>query len=760
MTYVILLPTNVSSTNTLQTLLTCVLIFKNKNLILYMKKIALFIALLTLPMLMFGQKISLENIWQKGTFSPVYVSGFNFMNDGVHYAKHERGRSGHNVTQYDLRDGQQTGIIFNGEELKKADATTRGAFSAYNFSSDENQLLLATATEAIYRHSTRSNYYIYNRKDNALMPLSDGGKQRLAAFNPQGNKVAFVRENNLFYKDLESGKEVQITQDGAVNKIINGAADWVYEEEFGQDRAFYWSPDGNKIAFLRFDESEVKEFTMTLYNNGLYPDYSTFKYPKAGEKNATVTVHIYDVEANKTTKVKTGSEADIYFPRIKWTQDPSQLCVFRMNRHQNKLELLLAEATTGDTKTLLTEENKWYVDIHDNLTFLKNGTQFIWTSEKSGYNHIYLYDMSGKMEQQLTSGDTEVTNFYGVDEKNAKIYYQATTNPLERHIFCVGLNGKKPKQLTKENGTHSAQFSSTYEYFVNTHSAMGVPNTYTVKNEKGKNLRMIEDNKKLKNNIEKYNFNESEFFTFKTSDGVELNGYMIKPADFDPSKKYPVFMYVYGGPGSQTVKDAWGGSNYAWFQMLSQKNYIVVSVDNRGTGGRGEEFKKMTYQQLGKYETIDQIEAAKWLGSQSYVDADRIGIFGWSYGGYMSSLCLFKGNDVFKAAIAVAPVTNWKWYDTIYTERYMRTPKENKSGYEDNSPINFADRLKGSYLLVHGNADDNVHFQNSAEMAAALIKANKQFDTYFYPNRNHGIYGDNARIHLYTKMTNFILENL
>ena len=709
------------------------------------------------------QQVTLEDIWEKGTFSPQYVSGFNFLNDGKHYTKQEYNsiKSVHQINKYDLTTGEKVATIFDGEELKEHNGELKGTFSGYKFSANEDQILLATASKRIYRHSSVANYYIYNIKSKEIKSLSDDGKQRLASFNPAGDKVAFVRENNIFIKDLKSKTESQITSDGAFNDIINGACDWVYEEEFGDDNAFTWSPDGEKIAFLRFDESRVKEFSMTKYTGGMYPEEFNFKYPKVGEDNAIVTVHIYTLGDKKTTKVETGTETDIYFPRIKWTNNPNQLVVFRMNRHQNHLELLLADAKTGSTKLLLEEKSKYYVDIHDNLTFLKNGTQFIWTSEKSGFNHIYLHDMGDKETRVLTQGEFDVTNFYGLDEERNMIFYQAAaTNPMERHLYCMDLKKGKTRQLTKGNGQHSAQFSKTFDYFVNNHSSANVPYEFTVKDHKGKVLRTIENNSDLVKKLDKYDISEVEFLTIPTKD-AQLNAWMIKPANFDKSKKYPVLMYVYGGPGSQTVNDRWMGQNYLWYQHLASKGYIVVSVDNRGTGARGEEFKKMTYLELGKYETIDQIEAAKYLGTQSYIDKDRIGIFGWSYGGYMSSLCLFKGNDYFKTAIAVAPVTNWKWYDSIYTERYMRTRKENEKGYEQNSPINFVDLYKkGNYLLVHGIADDNVHFQHTAEMTNALIKSKKQFDTYFYPNRNHGIYGDNARIHLYTKMTNFLLQNL
>jgi dipeptidyl-peptidase-4 len=727
-----------------------------------MKKIGLLIVavLIILPTLTAQNKqITLEDIWTNYAFYPRSVPGFNFLNDGKHYTRQVRSTKGAAIVKYDITNGKAIDTLFFASEMQNADAKAPENFDSYEFSADESMLLLATNSEAIYRHSKRANFYIWDLKSKDLKAVSTTGKQRLATLNSTNDKVAYVQKNNLYYKDLASGKVIQITKDGAENKIINGATDWVNEEEFGLDRGFYWSPNGEHIAFLRFDEDEVKEFTMSYYNNDMYPELYTFKYPKTGEKNAITSAHIYSLKVDKVVKVK--SEKAEYIPRLKWTQNPSQLCVFTMNRLQNNLDLLLADATTGETKLLMNEKNEYYVDIHDNLKFLKDGKHFIWTSEQSGFNHIYLYNMDGTMKKQLTSGDYDVTNMYGVNEDKETVFFQAAKNsPLQREIYCVSLDGGKAKKISKAEGTNSARFSSTLDYFIHTFSKIGEPSIYVVRNAKGKEVRTLEDNEKFKKRLAKYDLGEVKFFDFENSRKMDLNGFMITPPNFDKSKKYPVFMYVYGGPGSQTVKDSWGGMNYIWFQMLAQKGYIVVSVDNTGTGARGEKFKKMTYQELGKYETQDQIEAAQYLAGLDYVDDKRIGIFGWSYGGYMSSLCLFKGNDVFKAAIAVAPVTNWKWYDSIYTERYMRTPQENKKGYENNSPINFTNRLKGSYLLVHGITDDNVHFQNTAEMARSLIKENKQFDTYFYPNRNHGIYGDNARIHLYTKMTNFVLENL
>lgn len=717
----------------------------------------LLIGFIILPLsLVFSQRqITIDDIWTNGTFRTKGVPGFRFMNDGRHYTT----LKDNYILKYDLTSGNLTDTLLDVNLLNLPGDVKR--IDDYTFSDDESQLLLTEGSEAIYRHSTKEWTYIYNTTSHALNALNEAGKQMHATFSPDGKKVGFVMDNDVYFKDLASGKTTRVTMDGKWNQIINGSCDWVYEEEFSFTKAFAWSPDNRYIAYYRFDESAVKEFSMTNYTGELYPENVTFKYPKVGMENSKVSIHIFDTKTKKKVDVDRTSDPDGYIPRIKWTNDPSKLCVFWMNRHQNHLELLLTNSASGKTTKLLQEENKYYIDIHDNLTFLPDDQGFIWTSEQDGFNHIYQYDMRGALRKQITAGNWEVTSFYGVDEKNKKIYYQAASvSPMEREVFSIGLDGENKKHLPAEKGMNTAQFSTTFDLFVMNHSTINAAPTYTVYDRNGKVVRVLENNEGVKKQQAEAGAQPVEFFNFTTSEGVDLNGYMIKPSNFDPAKKYPVFMTLYGGPGSQEVLDGWMGADYWWYQSLAQQGYIIACVDNRGTGGRGEEFKKMTYLQLGHYETIDQIEAAKYLGRLPYADSSRIGIFGWSYGGYMSSLCLLKGNDVFNSAIAVAPVTNWKWYDSIYTERYMRDTKENSKGYEDNSPINFVDRLTGNYLLVHGNSDDNVHFQNSAEMSAALIKANKQYDTYYYPNRNHGIYGDNARRHLYVKMTDFLNKNL
>lgn len=714
-----------------------------------------FVLLLFFTTTLTAQKpFTVEDIFSNNTFNAKGIPGFNFQNDGNHYTR----RNGTLIEQYDLRTGDKTATLLDVASLTSADTSWKKSIDGYAFNSDESKILLQTNTRQIYRHSSESHFFVLDRATQSLTRLHTGSKQRYANISPDGKKVAYVADNNLWYKDLETGINTQVTTDGKTNEIINGASDWVYEEEFKLVRAFEWSPDGAKIAFLRFDEREVPEMTMEMHRGGAYPELVTFKYPKVGEKNATVSAFIYDLPSKRTIPVNTETEADSYMPRLAWTPN-GKLCLTWLNRHQNNLKLLLADPATGTCKTLLEEKNKYYLDLHD-VHFLADGSGFVWQSEKSGFNHLYVYDMNGREKTALTKGKWDMTALYGVDEKNGMAYYQsAAQNPMQREIFSVKLNGKSKKKLSGAPGFHSAQFSKTFDYFVKTSTTINTPARYSVHDRKGDEVRMLEDNSRLLELQRELGVASAQFFDFKTSEGVSLNGWMIKPTapEFE-NQKLPVLMFVYGGPGSQQVTDQWKGANYWWFQMLAQKGYVVACVDNRGTGARGEEFKKMTYQQLGHYETLDQIEAAKYMGTLSFVDPARVGIFGWSYGGYMSSLCMLKGGEVFKTGVAVAPVTNWKWYDSVYTERYMRTNEENPDGYENNTPTNFADQLTGNYLLIHGIADDNVHFQHTAEMANQLIAANKQFDTMIYPNQNHGI--GSSKLHLYTLMTRFLDEKL
>ncbi|MCF8369624.1 MAG: S9 family peptidase [Bacteroidales bacterium] len=703
-----------------------------------------------------SKSISLDDIFKKGTFNMARVKTMKSMNDGETFCL----LNGDSLNLYAYKTGKYISTIVEAQQLIPEEDSLPISMSNYSFSSDEKRILFATNTEMIYRRSSKSKYYIFNIETNKLVPLSENGKQQLADFSPDGYQIAFVRGNNIFIKDLNANTETQITFNGELNKIINGAPDWVYEEEFGFSKGFYWSPDSKKIAFYRFDESYVKEFNMMIWGK-LYPELSSFKYPKAGEDNSLVSIHVYNLEDGKTIKMDIGDEPDIYIPRIKWTKDPDILSIQWMNRLQNELKILLTNFLSGESQTIYHEKNKYYIDISDNLTFLSDKEHFIFSNEENGFHHLYLYDMLGNLENQITSGNFDVQEFIGIDEEKNLVYYTSSeSSPLNRELYTTNTDGSGKKLLSEKLGNNSVQFSKNYKYYLNSFSNSNTPPHTALYSQKGKQLRVIENNDKLKQITVDYNFQKREFFTFTTNENIELNAWMIKPPGFDPTKKYPVLMYVYGGPGSQTVRNSWG-RNDAWYQMLAQKGLIIVSVDNRGTGARGEEFKKMTYMQLGKYETIDQIEAAKYLGSLDYVDKDRIGIWGWSYGGYMSASCLFKGAEFFSMAIAVAPVTNWRYYDNIYTERFMRKPIENPEGYDENSPINHVDKLAGKLLLIHGTADDNVHYQNSIDLISALVGANKQFDMQFYPNSNHGIYtGKNTRYHLYSKMTDFIEENL
>ncbi len=703
------------------------------------------------------QMITLADIWTNRTFSGETVRGLKSMNDGLHYTVLERSENGNILSKYRYKDGKKVETIlesasldFQGKKLQIDD---------YEFSADEKKILIATEIESIYRRSSNAFFYVVELESMKVLDLSSKSKQMYADFSPSGEKVAYVQDNNLFYKDFGTGEEVQITDDGENNKIINGASDWVYEEELELSQAFQWSPDGNKIAFYRFNETAVKQWNMKIYDS-LYPTDYRFKYPKAGEENSAVAIKIYNIVNKQILSANLTTEYE-YLTSIKWTKDANQLAVMSSNRHQNELKINLVDANNGDGKVIYTEESDTYIEMPFDVHFLEDDKSFIILSEKDGFRHLYMYALDGQLKKQLTKGNWPVTEFYGVDFKNAKVYFQsAETSPMDRNVYSINLKGEKKKRISKREGTNRGVFSKSFSYFINYNTTANSPSYITLNLSSGKEVRVLKDNEELKEKLKGFQLSEKEFFSFKTTEGIELNAWMIKPVDFDKSKEYPVFLTIYGGPGSQTVTNSWGGSNFFWHQMLAQKGYIVVSVDNRGTGGRGVEFKKCTYKQLGKYETIDQIEAAKYFSSLPYVDAKRIGVQGWSYGGYMSSLCILKGAEHFKTAIAVAPVTNWRFYDSIYTERYMQTPQENESGYDDNSPINHVDKLKGNYLLVHGMADDNVHLQNTTEMISALVDANKQFDLFMYPDKNHGIYGGNTRYHLYTMMTNFIESNL
>jgi dipeptidyl-peptidase-4 len=707
---------------------------------------------------LFGQqKITVEDIYS-GAFRAKGMDELQSMKNTNQYT----------VLNYDAASRTMQIDLFDFATLKKVTTlidtknhtVLADGIDSYTFSPDEKLILIANNTNQIFRHSFTADYYLYDTTTKKVSKVFDFQVQE-PTFSPDGKKIAFAKENNLYVFDIASKQITAITSDGKKNSVINGITDWVYEEEFAFVRAFDWSKDSKKVAYIRFDESQVPEFSMSMFKKDLYPTVETFKYPKAGEKNSEVSLHIYDVASKGTQKVNLSQYTDFYIARMQWTNENNVLSAQVLNRHQDNLDLLFIDGNSGAAKVVLNEKDKAYIDVTDNLTFLKDNS-FIWTSEKDGFNHIYLYDKTGKLKNQVTKGNWEVTNYYGFDEKTNTVFYQSVENgSINRDIYSINLNGKNKVRLSKSTGTNAATFSPNFQYFITTFSSATQPTTYTLNEaKKGAQVQVIENNAALASKLKGYNLPSKEFFVLKTAKGNELNAWILKPKDFDPNKKYPVFMYQYSGPGSQQVNNDWNSNDDYWFQMLAQQGYIVACVDGRGTGFKGAAFKKVTQKELGKYEVEDQIDAAIVIGNYPYVDKNRIGIWGWSYGGFMASNCLLKGADVFKMAIAVAPVTNWRFYDSIYTERYMQTPQENASGYDENSPINHVNKLKGKFLLIHGSGDDNVHVQNSMQMIEALIQANKQFDSQIYPDKNHGIYGGKTRIQLFNKMTNFIKENL
>lgn len=726
--------------------------------IILMNSSKITVILLFLVATVFGQqKITVENIYG-GAFRAKGMDELQSLKNTDQYTVLNVDQASRSM-QIDLYDFATLKKVSNLIDTKNHKELAEG-IDSYTFDASEKKILIACNSNKIFRHSFTADYYLYDITSKTLTKLFDFQIQE-PTFSPDGTKIAYAKENNLYVYDVASKKSTAVTTDGKKNAIINGITDWVYEEEFAFVRAFDWSKDSKKLAYIRFDESAVPEFSMSMFHKDLYPTIETFKYPKAGEKNSEVSLHIYDAASNATKKVDLGKYKDFYIARLQWTNDNNILSAQVLNRHQDNLDLLFVDGATATAKVVLNEKDKAYVDVTDNLTFLKDNS-FIWTSEKDGFNHIYVYDKTGKLKNQVTKGNWEVVSYYGFDEKNKTIFYQSTENgSINRDIYRIGLDGKSKVRLTSKVGTSAATFSPNFQYFINTFSSNLQPTTYTLNESKtGKEIQVIENNQALADKLKAYNLPAKEFFVLKTAKGNELNAWILKPKDFDPSKKYPVFMYQYSGPGSQQVNNDWNNTDDYWFLSLTQQGYIVACVDGRGTGFKGADFKKVTQKELGKFEVEDQIDAAKVIGAYPYVDASRIGIFGWSYGGFMASNCIFQGNDVFKMAIAVAPVTNWRFYDSVYTERYMQTPQENASGYDQNSPINHVSKLKGKFLLIHGSGDDNVHVQNSMQMMEALIQANKQFDSQIYPDKNHGIYGGATRIQLYNKMTNFIKENL
>ena len=699
------------------------------------------------------KNVTVEEIYQ-GKFRTEGLDALRSMKNGKEYTvlNRFRGRGINRIDKYDYQTLEQTATLFS-----SADFDELNGFSSYEFSDDESKILLATEVSPIFRHSFLAIYYVYDIASKKLIKISDEKIQE-PRFSPNNNEIAFAKDNNLHLFSIETNQTKQITQDGQKNKIINGITDWVYEEEFAFVRAYEWNSDGTKIGFLRFDETNVPEFSMDVYGSALYQTQEVFKYPKAGEENAKVSLHIYDAKTSGIAKIDLGNA--YYIPRIKWMNNPNHLSVQTINRHQNHLTLHEVDASNNTARVLLEEKDTAYIDITDNLTFLADDS-FIWSSEQDGFNHIYMYSADGPLMNQITKGDWEVTNYYGYDQNEDRIYYQSTENgSINRGIYSVDSSGGDKRKLAVQAGTNRADFSADFTYFINTFSNTTTPPVYTLhKALKGTKVKNIKDNTGLLGQLSQYNIAAKEFSTISVN-GNDLNMYMMKPNDFDASKKYPLLMYQYSGPGSQNVSNKWNAANDYWHQMLVSQGYIVACVDGRGTGFKGREFKKVTYLNLVKYETEDQIQAARQLSELPYIDENRTGIWGWSYGGHMATNCLLKGNDVFETAIAVAPVTSWRFYDTIYTERFMRTPAENPGGYDDNSPFNYPQLLKGNYLLVHGSGDDNVHVQHSMRMIEALIQADKQFEWAIYPDKNHGIYGGNTRIHLFNKMTNFIKNKL
>ena len=695
------------------------------------------------------QSITLEDIWVKGTFRGKGIAGIRSMNDGKHYCILTQNA----IEKYDYAKASKVGEVVNFSELD-----LNGYVVDYQFSADESKVLLILNPEMIYRHSYLANVFVYDIASKKLTSVAEQ-KIRLAELSPNSQKVAYVQDNNIFIFDIASMQTKQITTDGEYNHIINGTTDWVYEEEFAITKGFFWSNDSEKIAYYKFDESKVKQFSMTMYGD-LYPEEYVYKYPKAGEDNSVVEIYVYDLKNDKTNHIDMGMNKDIYLPRLQWTPN-DEVFIHKLNRHQNQYELFIASTNDFKPKKIYEERNQYYIEQVEDVVFLNDKKHFILKSERNGYMNLYKIGIYDRQIDPITQEKYDIDQICYINPKTEEIFYTAAQSEAYNRELLVVDKKKNIKKLSGETGTYSADFSANGEYYISTFSNTDTPTQYTINNNKGKVLIVLEDNKEQKEVLAQYGAERKEFGKFKTSQGHELNYWVIKPANMEAGKKYPLLFYVYGGPGSQEVLNSQSRfSDYMWFRMLAQKGYVVACVDGRGTGMRGEEFKKCTYMELGKYETEDQIEAAKYFGSLDFIDKERIGIFGWSYGGYMSTLCITKGADYFKTAIAVAPVTTWRYYDNVYTERFMRTPQENPKGYDDNSPINHVEKLKGNYLLVHGTADDNVHFQNAVDLMTALIKANKQFEQFSYPNKNHSIYGGNTRYHLYTLMTDFILRKL
>ena len=705
-----------------------------------------------------AQALSVEKIWKNYEFRGEGIEGFRSMQDGLHFTRLNDKNGEQSISKHEITNSNGAGTVLISSE-KLAYQGDKITIDDYFFNEDETKVLLTTQTTSIYRRSYTAVHFLFDLKTGTLNALDEKHQpQTLAEYSPDGKMVSYIYKNDLYVKDIASGKVKKLTQDGKRNKVINGTTDWVYEEEFSITKAYDWSPDSKYIGFLRFNEKEVKEFNLTYYGE-LYPQNYSYKYPKAGEDNSSVTAHIATVKSGKISPIDLGEYE--YIPRIEWSGNSNKLILQTLNRHQNDLKYHLIDLTGKKIshKVFFQEKSDSYVEIDNNLLILSDGNTILRTSEADGFNHIYKLSFDGKSEQ-ITKGNWDVIEFYGIDEKEGQIYFSAAQkDAISKGIYRINLDGSVISSISSETGYNEAEFTTGMKYFVKTYSNANTPPVYTLCDNLGKEISVLEDNIKLKTTLSGYNLSKKEFVKFQ-SGNTTLNGWMIKPVNFNPNQKHPVYVTIYGGPGHNEVSDSWDGNDYLYHQLLAQKGYIVVSVDPRGTMYRGAAFKKSTYLQLGKLETEDFINTAKELQNLPYVDPNRIGIQGWSFGGFMTSLAMTKGADYFKMGISVAPVTNWRYYDNIYTERFMRTPKENETGYDDNSPINFVHLLKGKYFLIHGSGDDNVHYQNSMEMINALVRANKQFDLFIYPNRNHGIYGGNTRNHLFTMMLDYTLENL
>ena len=717
-----------------------------------MRKIALLFFFTTLC---FAQQptISLDKLWNDD-YNPKRLESIRSMRNGTQYTILEtKNNSQIAIVRYDYGKPNQGHVIFSSKDHLEINS-----FSDYFFSKNEQKIILETASDQIYRRSKQAIYWIYDLKTKDLKKVTEAKIQE-PLFSPDSNKVAYVYRRNLFVKEIKSQNVIQITFDGDY-KTINGITDWVYEEEFGFVRAFDWSPDSSELVYMRFDESNVPIFSMDIYGKDLYQFPYQFRYPKAGEKNSEITLYRFTLETRKKAKISFKGERPYYIPRIKYLDSANDLIIQTLNRHQNDLKLWRWNSKENIMHLLLEEKSETYVSIHDNLKFLKDES-FLWTSEKDGFNHIYHFDKNGSLINQITKGDWEVTALYNFNYGSKEIYYQSVEgSSTERGLYAIKLSGKGKRTLHPTKGTNGATFSKGGMYYIHSYSDEKTPPNYTLfETENNIALYSVLKNKDLSKNLEAFGFSDREFSKIDIN-GESLNMWTIKPANFDASKQYPLLMFQYSGPGSQQVANRWGDQRTLWHKSLANQGYIIVCIDGIGTGFKGTVFKKATYLNLVKYEALDQITAAKQLAKLPYVDASRIGIWGWSFGGHMAAHCLVTGSDIFSFGIAVAPVTNWRFYDTIYTERFMRTPQENPLGYDLNSPLNYADQLKGKFLIIHGSGDDNVHVQNTMRMVEELIQADKQFEWMIYPDKNHGIYGGNTRKHLYSKMTNFIFENL